>query len=637
MIRGTSPGWKPLTALADDAGGRGRLLGALLTTFDPPDPSSLIEDYFPAWFGLKNSYGEEGEDRLRYFAELESFLRRLKGEITIVSTAGEIATSAEAWIWNYIRRFEVGALAPAVQHAKLWMFHRAPASFGQRETLELVISSTNLTRDGLRGQIQAGWRCVVQLENRASDARRRSWGVLPEFLMEMRKSCGASGDKPMSRWLALLSRCNPPADTTFIASVPGIHTEKSLRREQTAWGIAGIKATWLGRSRPRVTAITPTIGRWTSKSLLAWAQLAGVEVGRISVAWVGERHPWAGRWQLDPSTEVTLSRSGIRWLELARPFSGDWNSPLCDEHQEADLRWSHAKLYELRDGPKTRLLITSANLSQAAWGAPQANGALSIKNFELGVLIKQQQSLSDRLMEGEFARATSEVIRQELAEQPIAWLAASWDGETITLECRPTAETNLAPYVEISIARRKSVSKTAVTWSNEPVCIAKIVWPRCSGVPILLRVLSTTGDARTTAVSDLRPDEDPQILCSEFEEADLREAMEVLREERYGYIPAADDSVDGIPNGTPGGEHAIAAGDYAVPAYVDARRRFSLIDNWWRELSSADDRSRRFILEDGRQIEARWRAAARSITDKGLRLAALVAVDELALRLGKSK
>src|SRR4051812_32694439 len=104
------PGWKQLTDLDEEGAASGALLAALLTTFDPPDSGVLIEDYLPAWLGLKNSYADEGADRLRYFAELEEELRRRRGQIAIVSSGGEIGTSAEGWIWNYIRRFEVGAV-----------------------------------------------------------------------------------------------------------------------------------------------------------------------------------------------------------------------------------------------------------------------------------------------------------------------------------------------------------------------------------------------------------------------------------------------------------------------------------------------------------------------------------------------
>jgi hypothetical protein len=46
------PGWKALTGLHQEGVRRGPLLGALLTTFDPPDPGLLIEDYLPV---LENS------------------------------------------------------------------------------------------------------------------------------------------------------------------------------------------------------------------------------------------------------------------------------------------------------------------------------------------------------------------------------------------------------------------------------------------------------------------------------------------------------------------------------------------------------------------------------------------------------
>ena len=381
-------GWKPLTALDEERASGGRLLGAFLTTFDPPDPGVLIEEYLPVWLGLENSYADEGIDRLRYFSELEDALRRLKGNIAIVSSAGEIGTSAEAWIWNYIRRFEVGAEGAAVQHAKLWMFHRAPAAKSQPATLEIVISSANLTRDGLRGQIQAGWRCVLPLDARGSEGRKNAWGVLPEFLVKLGKVSGSGGPTTIERWVELLRRCECPVGVEFIASVPGIHSAATLAQQRSAWGAAGLRASWSGRSRPKLIAMAPTVGRWTSKSISTWTKLAGVEPRRISVAWVRGGHPWAGRWQLDPKTEAALTASGIRWLEVPRPYDDDWESPLCDEHQQTDPRWSHAKLYELCQGARRRLLITSANLSRAAWGDAQANGELVIDNFELGVLLR---------------------------------------------------------------------------------------------------------------------------------------------------------------------------------------------------------------------------------------------------------
>lgn len=631
MPHAALPRWKSLTALDEQSTIGGRLLAALLTTFDPPDPGLLIEDYLPVWLGLENSYADEGTDRLRYFAGLEDALRRLKGNIAIVSSAGEIGTSAEAWIWNYIHRFEVGAEGAAVQHAKLWMFHRASATKGNPETVELVVSSANLTRDGLRGQIQAGWRCLLPLEARGSDARKETWGVLSEFLTKLGEATGSGGRKTIERWVALLRRCACPAGVEFIASVPGTHSATTLARRRSAWGAAGLRASWSGRSTPKMIVMTPTIGRWTSESIKAWTRSAGVEPGRISVAWVRGGHPWAGRWQLDPSTEAAFTRSGIRWLEVPRPYDDDWESSLCEEHQQTDPRWSHAKLYELREGARRRILITSANLSRAAWGDPQRDGGLVMDNFELGVLLRVQEGFGDRLRNGPFERATCEIDYEKPRDPSIAWLAAQWDGKTLTVECRTTSEALLAPHVEVVTARAKSGKKVSVTWESDGIVHASLQWPEHNGVPIMVGVRASDGYGRQSAVHDVRPTDDEQILCGEFDETLLREALDRLLEEKYGYM--SDGGADGTGGDGGTGATTRAAADYAVPAYVDSRQRFQLVDNWWKELGDADERARPFILKDGRHILERWTTVAKSDPDRGIRIAARVSADELALRI----
>lgn len=635
MPNASLPGWKPLNGLDEPGAPGGRLLGALLTTFDPPDPGILIEEYLPAWLGLENSYADEGVDRLRYFAELEDALRRLKGQVSIVSSPGEVGTSAEAWIWNYIRRFEVGAEVAAVQHAKLWMFHRAAATKGKPESLEVVISSGNLTRDGLRGQIQAGWRCVLHLDTRGSESRLETWGVLPEFLIRLGAAAGSSGPTMIDHWVGLLRRCECPKGAEFIASVPGTHSAATLAGRRSAWGAAGLRASWSGRSTPKLFAMVPTIGRWTSESIMAWLKYIGVEPDRLSAAWVGEGHPWAGRWQLDPSSEVALTESGIKWLEVRRPNEEDWDSPLCSDHLPIDPRWSHAKLYELREGRRRRILITSANLSRAAWGDPRSDGSLDIANFELGVLIGVKEGFSARLWDVVFERATCAINYERPREQPIAWLAAEWDGKHLRIECRTTAAAVLAPHVEVIAARSKSDNRLATHWPSGSSVLTRLPWSEGDGVPVLITIETGDGYRRSAAIHDVRLTEGDEILCGEFDEEHLREVLDRLLEERYGYLPHAVS--DGTSSeGGPVGGVVTAGADYAVPAYVDARRRFQLIDNWWSELCNADERARPFILKDGRRILERWSAAAKSERDRGIRLAAKVAADELDRRIRRS-
>lgn len=104
--------------------------------------------------------------------------------------------------------------------------------------------------------------------------------------------------------------------------------------------------------------------------------------------------------------------------------------------------------------------------------------------------------------------------------------------------------------------------------------------------------------------------------------------------ERYGY--QSDTGFDGTAGNEGGGTSiGIAGADYSVPAYVDARRRFQLIDNWWNEHLTSDAGGQPFILRDGERILERWLAVAKSDSDRGIRLAVQVAADELRLRIRK--
>ena len=160
----------------------------------------------------------------------------------------------------------------------------------------------------------------------------------------------------------------------------------------------------------------------------------------------------------------------------------------------------------------------------------------------------------------------------------------------------------------------------------------ELPWTDRGGVPVLIGVQSKSGYARQTAVHDVRALDEGQILCGEFDETQLREALDRLVEERYGYQPDAESN--GAGSNAASGTTAVAAGaDYSVPAYVNSRRRFQLVDNWCKDLRNADVRARPFILKDGRCILERWTVIAKSGVDRGIRLAAQVAADELALRI----
>ena len=175
----------------------GPLRAVLCTTFDPPDPDLLIEDILPKWLGLTREIVDSGPTRATFLMELQLRLKELRGRITIFSSADTIAPH---WLWRDLHICQVGSGRNAVQHSKLWLLHRGPSAENKNSTLEIVVSSTNLTSASLRNQIQAGWRAVVNLEKAAS-FRFSSWGVLPEFIEELGRQSGENGRTAVRHWL----------------------------------------------------------------------------------------------------------------------------------------------------------------------------------------------------------------------------------------------------------------------------------------------------------------------------------------------------------------------------------------------------------------------------------------------------
>jgi hypothetical protein len=242
------------------------------------------------------------------------------------------------------------------------------------------------------------------------------------------------------------------------------------------------------------------------------------------------------------------------------------------------------------------------------------------------------ESFSERLREGLEQPAISVVDDRKPPEVPIAWLDAEWDGTTLRIGCRLSVGLALASQVEVALAPTKTVEVIQAKWSRTPTAWANLPWSAAKGTPVLVHVQTETGDLRSIAVRDVRQDDDSRILCSDFEEAALHEALDDLIEEKYG------GSFVNVP-GRGGGskrnrrEAVTDRPEYAVPAYIDARRRFRIIDTWWSHLEAADDIIRPSILKDGMRIAERWLAAAEAAPDRGIRLASRIAADELQTRL----
>jgi hypothetical protein len=203
-------GWESL--LHTDASADAVLKAALLTTYERADERLLAEHLLPLLLRLSREPESEGAERQIFVMELDQQLKRLHGRIFVVSSMGQdagddapIATQGDyPWIWRSIRQLFVGRLGEAVQHAKLWVFHWQEESGA--ESVEIVVSSANLTMSAFKGQLQGAWRACVPLFPRPALAREKTWGILPEFIRELARASG-EGDQLSKRVVIIWIKC----------------------------------------------------------------------------------------------------------------------------------------------------------------------------------------------------------------------------------------------------------------------------------------------------------------------------------------------------------------------------------------------------------------------------------------------
>src|SRR5688572_3201460 len=154
----SGPEW--LDPVGDEVSDRhaGSVQAALLTTYDPPDATLLVEDLLPRWFQLDREMSSDDAANRFFLAELEAELQRRRGKLAVFSSGAALGPESRHWIWSHVARHFVGALGSVVQHAKLWLLHRVDEDGEER--LDIHVSSTNLTRSAVREQVQAGFRCL---------------------------------------------------------------------------------------------------------------------------------------------------------------------------------------------------------------------------------------------------------------------------------------------------------------------------------------------------------------------------------------------------------------------------------------------------------------------------------------------
>lgn len=638
-------GWGSL--LHSDAPTGCSLRAALFTTYDRADERFLAEDLLPLLLMLDREPSGENKERSYFLLELDDRLKKLHGQIVVVSSTLREEASGEkpsgqdgvyGWLWRSIRHLTVGRQGKAVQHAKLWLLHWVKDG---GEYLEIVVSSANLTSAAFKQQIQAAWRACIKLQPQTSQARERNWGILPSFMRELAASAG--DDAHLENFVKLLARAECPQGVTFVASVPGKHTPQVLRR--TPWGAAGLREIIpAGRGTASVSVLSPFIGAWSKDALHQWCARFGGSPDRVSLAWIDKNHPWADKWLLPTASRGSLVDAGSTLMQLRfEQNDSKQTDRFHNEHKAADARWSHAKVYAFKQGRSRRLLLlTSANFSTAAWGVEESNGEISIENFELGVCIENADWPFENLMEldAENAAISADTMRRSAAW--ISWAQATWNGKKISVECK--SERDVAGQV---LGKEKPLRITGWAKGAGGLRKAQVTWVETKQPPA--SILLICGDERlNVAVFDDREPKDREGSFPPGVDEDNVQAMrDDLLFERYGGRVAPDDGPqtdlfsgeDGEIDQTAdadgeeqNGSQAAHSDSYAVDTFVWARLHLGVVDNWAKLASLA---GHEFTLEalrgDGNLLkEAFGRQAGRNGKDAmGARLAA----EEMGLRL----
>jgi len=675
-MRETDLAWEPM--LSSDVPDNAQLRGALFTTYDSPDERLLVEHLLPELFHLVRGPAGHGAEQQLFLVELHERLERLHDRIFVVSSTARDEVSEEegregsayGWIWRSIRHLTVGSEGKAVQHAKLWMLHWDDSG---QEYLELVVSSANLTLAALKAQLQAGWRVCLPLQARATQARRDSWGLLPAFIEALARSTGDA--ERLAAFLGLLGRAECPPGVGFIASAPGTHSRAALR--STPWGSAGLSAMAPG-GRGRVTAVllSPYVGTWSAEALETWAGAFEGTPETLHLLWIDRDHRWApakgwngaGKWLLPEATLEAFDEAGVQLHRLPASTDDEAASLFHPEHRVQDPRWSHAKVYALSRGLSTRLLVTSANFSPAAWGRMGSDGTLTIENFELGVWqegLRWPEDLPDAFDDLRDVAVVATAPARTLSA--ILWAEASWDGAEVLIACRCTD--SLTATLEAGGKRMEIGGWKARKKAN--ALEATVAWTDTKAIPTVVR-LASGDDSICVAVFDARPVEQRETSFPPGLDPELAEQLrDELLFERYGGAVASEDDL--APEETAGAEAALhgaaaalhlaanmgealagnagweddgpAAGlgdSYAVPVFETARRHLSVVDNWAVRVQRAAatiGSSRELELQslrgDGERLRAAFgRQAERDQrSDVARALGAQLAQEEMTLQL----
>lgn len=554
MNKPTCVNQSPLPAPPEGA----TLRAALFTSYRPVAPEFLLSDVLPTLLGIDRENTDDIRTGDWFTADALNALMRVPDGITVITSgpADDELSARASWLNRFVQPFMVGCNVDCIQHAKLWLCHWATED---EELLQITISSTNLTADAFRGQIQAGWTITLPVGVIAG----KHHGVLTNFLEQLGRAADCA--HRTDHFCSLLARCPAVPGSHFVASVPGAPSPLGVLK----------KLGGAGTSRRRLRILTPSIGDWGSVKggdLHAWCLAVGVKPSDVELVWPSRTHDWVGSpggndtglWKMPATTLSALSDAKVQLSATPQRCA---SQGVFANTSDADTRWGHAKFYEFNNG----LLLGSHNWSKSAWGL----STRSPQNFELSVFVENARlPLARRL--AALATADIALIERAVDEAPACWLRwaqATWDGKTVEFSYRLRAGCNAHPswpdgetWKDFAAPRRVAAHRKVVLRCSESApTVVRIVCPDIPDAPIVL------------AVTDIRKGSVVPLGMS----AAIQEKADAVLLENYGG-PQAESGRQAFSSKRKKKAFAPANEDDYRPEWLVLARKWRQVVDTWR-------------------------------------------------------
>jgi hypothetical protein len=345
-----------------------------------------------------------------------------------------------------------------------------------------------------------------------------------------------------------------------------------------------------------------------------------------------------------PRTTLEALRDAKTSIVQYRNEPGEsWPDRLHADQDVSDPRWSHAKVYAVERGRSKRIIVTSANFSQAAWGREDA-GLLQIRNFELGVCVHRGEWPLLELYPFESPNyAVADDLVWHETSCPINWAEATWNGDKVEVACRccdPHLLTCTVRSMAAGTASKTTVAASVSKWELDESGLSRgsVNWRETHESPdtAIIQVGDTSVEI---SVFDAREPADRYLATPHGVDEDLAVVLrdEMLFEQYGGEMSVVLHDDSALPEGH--NSELLQEGNgpmrdsYDVAAFVKARRHLRVVDTWSARMTrnSEDD-----VYRDGHLLaEAFDRQQVRDErAGQGDGLGAMMAAEEMRTLLG---